>query len=60
MISSYTDCFSLIFIRAFCKTKTALYKVPVPKDGPIPANPIAKAIGEEIESVSPFAKGSPV
>jgi demethylmenaquinone methyltransferase / 2-methoxy-6-polyprenyl-1,4-benzoquinol methylase len=52
----------------FAKLTTALHQMPVPKDGSMPTNPIAKAIGEEIsshysvlprvESVSSFAKGS--
>ena len=34
----------------FAKLKAALYEVPVPKDGSISTNPIAKAIGEDISS----------
>ena len=38
------------FQEPFAKLKAALYEVPVPKDGSISTNPIAKAIGEDISS----------
>ena len=57
-------------VEPFAKLEAALYEVPVPKDGSISTNPIAKAIGEELSShylvpprvwsASSFAKGSKV